>query len=94
MSIEEHDLIAVPNEKYVTKHENSGPAIMKKHEGGWFPFSRTHLEEVRYNTSRFPDMGKRWKYVGFIATGRPLISDIMMLPVTAFYKIKDRLTRK
>ncbi|OGI12249.1 hypothetical protein A3K64_02895 [Candidatus Micrarchaeota archaeon RBG_16_36_9] len=93
MSIEEHDLIAVPNEEYVIKHENSGPAIMKKYEGGWFPFSRTHLEEVRYHSKKL-NLGQGMKVLGYAVTVRSLISDIPMLPFTAFYKLKDRISRK
>jgi len=92
MSIEEHDLIAIPGEEYITKHEYNGPAIMKKHESSWLPFSRTHLEEIKHHASKFPDLGKKWKYIGYLSTMRPLISDVMMLPVTAFYKLKDKLT--
>ena len=96
MVVQERDLIAIPGEEYITSHDSYGyyePTIMKKYEQSWFPFSRTHLAEVRYHSSNFLDLGRKWRNIGYLAIGKPLLFDTLMLPFTAFYKLKNRLTR-
>jgi hypothetical protein len=83
----------VPGEEYTVKREENTPGIMKKYEKSWLPFTRTHLEEVKYASEEL-NLGPRWRKLGYLATGRPLISDALMLPFTAFCKLKDKISRK
>jgi len=93
MSSKERDFLSVPSEEYVVKHENGGFAVMERYEKSWFPFSRTHLEEARYRSKNL-DLGQGMRVLGYLITMQPLLYDVCLSPFTAFYKLKDRISRK
>ena len=84
--------LVIPSEQYLFKPENGQLPLLKKHDDTWFPFTSTHLDHVKYYSEKL-NLGRGGKAFGYLAATRPLLSDVLMSPFTALYKLSGRLSK-